>query len=304
MIFELTVLGNGSATPTYFRHPSAHVLNVHDHLFLIDCGEGTQIQFYRHRVKFHRINHIFITHLHGDHFLGLVGLLSTLHLQGRTVGLNIFGPADLIRIIDIQLELSDTILRYPVQFYPVDPHNSKKLLVTDQVEVTSIPLNHRVPCTGFLFKESSRERNLISSKIKEYKIPYASFDSLKKGDDFHSPDSTIIPNALLTLDPPKQRSYAYCSDTCYDESIIPLIKGVDILYHESTFLDELRERAKETYHSTAKQAGVIASKANVKKLIIGHFSARYKSLDPFLEEARLTFNNVYIAMEGEKYQTD
>jgi ribonuclease Z len=304
MIFEVSILGSSSATPIYQRHPTAQVVNIHERFFLVDCGEGTLIQMNRYKIKFHRINHIFISHLHGDHYLGLLGLISTMHLQGRTIGLHIYGHAPLKEIIDIQLKYSETFLRFPLHFHFVDPDKEVVLYDDETLEVKSIKLNHRIPCTGFLFSEKPGLRKLIKEKLKEYEIPLNAYQELKMGKDLVLSSGKIIPNSELTTPPRHNRSYAFCSDTCYDERLIPVLKNVDLLYHEATFLSDKTERAKETFHSTAAQAGVIAKKANVKRLIIGHFSARYKNLYPLLEEARDVFKDTTLAIEGDSFKIE
>ena len=301
MIFEVGILGSSSATPIYQRHPTAQVINFHERFFLVDCGEGTLIQMNRYKIKFHRINHIFISHLHGDHYLGLLGLISTMHLQGRASTLHIYGPRDLKEIIDIQLKYSETILRYPVEFHEVDSRNSTILFEDDDVRVETIILSHRIPCTGFLFSEKPRQRKLKKDKLSLYKIPVTAYNDLKAGHDFVAEDGKIIPNSSLTTDPRKPRKYAFCSDTIFDERLVGIVKGVDLLYHEATFLSDKADRARETFHSTAEQAGLIAKKAGVKRLIIGHFSARYKNLYPLLEEAKAVFPETTLALEGDRF---
>ncbi len=301
MIFEVGILGSSSATPIYQRHPTAQVINFHERFFLVDCGEGTLIQMNRYKIKFHRINHIFISHLHGDHYLGLLGLISTMHLQGRVSTLHIYGPRDLQEIIDIQLKYSETLLRYPVEFHAVDPGNSTVLFEDDDIRVETIILSHRIPCTGFLFSEKPRQRKLKKDKLSLYKIPVTAYNDLKAGHDFVDEEGKIIPNSTLTTDPRKPRRYAFCSDTIFDERLVGIVKGVDLLYHEATFLSDKADRAKETFHSTAEQAGLIAKKAGVKRLIIGHFSARYKNLYPLLEEAKAVFPETTLALEGDRF---
>jgi len=301
MTFEITILGSSSATPIYQRHPTAQVLNIHERFFLVDCGEGTLIQMNRFRIKFHRINHIFISHLHGDHYLGLMGLLSTMHLQGRTVPLHLYAPNDLQEIIDIQLKYSQTILRYELVFHAVNPSSSKLIYEDDDLEVRTIILNHRIPCTGFLFSEKQKLRKLLKEKLQENNVPVSFYHDLKTGKDFVDENGKVIPNAELTSDPRVSRSYAFCSDTLYSEQIIPQIKEIDLLYHEATFMDDKLERAAETFHTTAAQAATIATKAKVKRLIIGHFSARYKNLYPLLEEAKAVFENTTLALEGDRF---
>ncbi len=301
MIFEITILGSSSATPIYQRHPTAQVLNIHERFFLVDCGEGTLIQMNRFRIKFHRINHIFISHLHGDHYLGLMGLLSTMHLQGRTIPLHVFGPPELQEIIDIQLRYSQTTLRFELILHPVSATVSKVIYEDDDIEVRTLILNHRIPCTGFIFSEKQKKRKLIKEKIQELNVPVTAYNALKNGDDYIDEKGKVFPNAELTSDPRHPRTYAFCSDTLYNEKIIPQITGIDLLYHEATFMNDKAERAIETFHTTASQAGAIATKANVKRLIIGHFSARYKNLYPLLEEAKEIFENTTLALEGDRF---
>ena len=304
MIFEVSILGSSSATPIYQRHPTAQVLNIHERLFLVDCGEGTLIQMIRYKIKFHRINHIFISHLHGDHYLGLVGLLSTMHLQGRITDLHIYCHHPLKEIVEIQLKYSETQLRYPIHFHFLEPLKSSVIYSDENLEVRTIILNHRIPCSGFLFSEKPGFRKLIKEKLIQYQIPVDVYQQLKNGKDFITQDKTIIPNKELTTDPRIPRVYAFCSDTSYYENIIPFVKNVNLLYHEATFLSDKAVRADETFHSTAAQAAMIAKKAQVNRLIIGHFSARYKNLYPLLEEAREIFTDTTLAIEGDTFKIE
>ena len=304
MIFEISILGSSSATPIYQRHPTAQIINIHERLFLVDCGEGTLIQMNRYRVKFHRINHIFISHLHGDHYLGLVGLLSTMHLQGRTTSLTIYCHEPLKEIVEMQLKYSETELRYKLHFHFLDTEKGTLIYSDESIEVRTIILNHRIPCTGFIFSEKEGPRKLIKEKLIQYQIPVDFYQQLKNGDDFCNSEGGVIPNFELTTAPRTIRKYAFCSDTCYDEKIIPDIQNIDLLYHEATFLSDKMARAKETFHSTAAQAALIAKKANAKRLIIGHFSARYKNLYPLLEEAREVFNETTLAIEGDSFNIE
>lgn len=304
MTFEVTILGSSSATPIYTRHPTAQVLNIRERFFLIDCGEATQSQLVRYRIRFSRISHIFISHLHGDHYLGLMGLLSTMNLQGRTNELHVYGQQDLMDIIELQLRLSQTHLRYNLVFHAVRQYAGSVILEDEDVVVKTILLNHRIPCTGFLFSERSKPRKLIVNKLQQYNIPFAWYSKLKEGCDYEDDFGKIIKNDELTLSSRQPRSYAFCSDTIYDESIVEDIKGVDMLYHESTFMHDMLERAQQTYHTTSLQAALIAKKAEVKKLLIGHFSARYKTLQPLLLEARSVFKNTELAVEGSVFKVD
>lgn len=262
------------------------------------------MQLNRYKIKPQRIHHIFITHLHGDHYFGLMGLISSMHLQGRSEELHLYCPKELKEIIDIQLKYSDTRLRYQLVYHFLNASAPEIIYEDDDISVETIILNHRIPCTGFLFREKEFKRKLLRDKLELYNVPRQSFNAIKAGEDYIDEKGIIIPNEALTAAPRHPRSYAYCSDTIYEEKIIPQIKDIDLLYHESTFLDDKLERAKETYHTTARQAGIIAKKAGVKRLIIGHFSSRYKDLYPLLEEAKQEFENTTLALEGDKFVID
>jgi len=296
--FELTILGCSSATPTSTRNPTAQLLQVAGRFFLIDCGEATQIQLRKYKIKFQRIDHIFISHLHGDHYLGLMGLLSSMHLLGRTKDLWIYCPAGLDEIIQVQLKHSATVLNYPIHFRFHDAGKQELLFEDEKVSVQTILLNHRIPCCGFLFREKKKPRSLNREALELHKVPISALHGIKNGDDFISEDGTRIPNAVLAHAEIPAYSYAYCSDTCYDDSVIRQVTGVDLLYHESTFTEEMKKRAKETYHSTAQEAATVALKADVKKLLLGHYSARYTDLSPLLREAQAVFPNSELAHEG------
>ena len=304
MNFEVTILGSSSATPIHQGHPTAQVLNIRERFFLIDCGEGTQGQFLKYKFKLNKLSHIFISHLHGDHYLGLVGLLSTLHLQGRTTEIHIYGQPELMDVIELQLRLSQTRLRYQLIFHPVQHYAPSIIYEDDDMLIKSIILNHRIPCTGYHFSEKPKPRKLIIAKLQQHNIPFSFYGRLKDGFDYEDDEGKIIPNAELTISSTAPRSYAFCSDTCYDESIIDEIKGVNLLYHEATFMNDLAERAKTTFHSTSLQAATIAKKAGVDKLIVGHFSARYRDLKPLLDEARTVFKNTELAIEGHKFSVE
>lgn len=300
MKFEVTILGSNSATPVLNRNPSGQLLNCNDKYYLIDCGEGTQLQMLRFNLKAARIDHIFITHLHGDHYFGLIGLLSTLHLNGRIKPMHIFGPEGLQEILELQFKYSDTRLRYPIEFHVCNANQSEQIFENSDLIVKTIILNHRIACTGFLFKQTPRPRKLMKEKIED--VPTAYFTALKKGKDVELPDGKIIRSADYTTPAEASRCYAYCSDTLMDERYFETIKNCDTLYHEATFLHELVDRAKETHHTTALQAGQIANDNHVKKLLIGHFSSRYKTLQPLLDEARSMFQNTYLVTEGRTFQ--
>jgi ribonuclease Z len=304
MHFEITILGNGSATPTFQRHPSAQVLRVDDRVYLIDCGEGTQMQMGRYKVKSHRIMHIFISHLHGDHYLGLMGLLSSMHLQGRTTELHIYAHRELQSIIEYQMEVSHTRLRYPLVFHWHENIKGHSLFEDDHITVEPIPLEHRIPCVGFLFREKPRPVKLKPGVVEKYRIPYEAIESIKSGSDFTDSQGNVIASIDLTMPPSRQRSYAYCSDTLYNKAIEQKVRKVDVLYHETTFMHDLLERANETFHTTSLQAGMLANNAEIGKLLIGHFSARYSSATPLLEEARMHFPNAEVAEEGMTYAVE
>lgn len=299
MSFNVTILGSNSAVPAHKRYPTAQILQHKQNRFLIDCGEGTQFQMIKYHIKRSGLNNIFISHLHGDHYLGLVGLISTLMLNGRTEDLHIYAPAYLEEILDVNLKSNrDKVWTFNIVFHALTFDKSYKIFENNDLEVFTIPLDHKIDCNGFLFKEKLGDRKIIAEKIKEYNIPYAEINLIKKGADFKTKEGTIILNKDLTLNPDKPKSYAYCSDTKYNESVIPIIKGADLLYHESTFMHDLVEIASERYHSTSIEAATIASKAQVEKLAIGHFSARYRDLTPMLEEAQTVFSNTALAIEG------
>jgi ribonuclease Z len=301
MSFKVTILGCGSATPTAQRNPTAQVVELLGRFFLIDCAEGTQIQLRRNKINFQHIDHIFISHLHGDHFFGLIGFISSMHLWGRTKPLNIYANEKLKEIIDLQLTHSDSHLRYEIIWHNLS-YNGKHLLYADKtVEVYSFPLNHRIPTCGFLIQEKQKERNLIRAKVVEYDIPLDQITAIKQGSDLLQEDGTSIPNGEITTAPPSTRDYAYCSDTIYDENVVQYIKDATLLYHEATFMHNLIDRAKETYHSTTIQAATIAKLANVGQLVIGHYSARYADTLPLLEEARTVFANTQMAMDGREF---
>jgi ribonuclease Z len=298
MRFEVTILGSSSATPIYSRNPSSQALNINDRLYLIDCGEGTQQQMLKFDIKASRIDHIFISHLHGDHYLGLVGLLSSMHLNGRIKPLKIYCPPQLKEIVDLQLVCSETRLQYEIEYRFTDHEKAEVILDNQDITVESIPLEHGMACTGFLFREKKRLRKLIKETIDEVNIPIEYYSALKKGADYVAPDGTVYKNETLTFDSDRPKTYVYCSDTLYNEMYFKQISNATILYHEATFLNNMLERANETHHTTALQAGEIALKTNAKKLLIGHFSARYKTLNELLDEARSVFPATELAVEG------
>ena len=299
---KLTILGCYSATPRTNTNPTSQVLDIKNHVFLIDCGEGTQVELRRHKIKFNRIKHIFISHLHGDHFFGLVGLISTFRLLTREADLHIHGPKGIKEIITLQMKLADSWTNYKLIFHELTSKESKLIFEDDKVEVHTVPLNHRVYTNGFLFKEKSNERKLNITAAENENIDVSYYRKLKQGFDVVNEDGKLIKNETVTSDGKKAMSYAFCSDTMYDESIVPIIKDVDVLYHESTFLEKNEKLAAPTKHSTAKQAATIAKKANAKTLILGHYSTRYDDLNEFIEEASPIFNNVELAKDGKVFE--
>ena len=300
MKFEITILGSGGAIPTIHKRSTSQFLNIQDRFFLLDCGEGTQIQLRKYHCKYAKINHIFISHLHGDHYLGLLGLLSTLNLLGRTSPIKLYAPAELKEIIDLHFKISGKSFRFNIELFELN-FNEKTLLFEDSVvKVYSFPVDHSVPCCGFLFEEIKKERNIIKKKIENQQIPFHILRKLKNGEDFKYND-ILLKSDEYTIDSPDPRSYAYCADTAYSEKIIPHIKHVDLLYHEATFLEGMKDRAIKTQHSTAKDAATIAMKGEVKKLIIGHFSARYNELSHFEEEAKAVFSNTIAVSDGDTF---
>ncbi|SFB81979.1 ribonuclease Z [Parapedobacter composti] len=301
MRFEVLILGSSSATPIYGRHPTAQLINANEQLYLVDCGEGTQLQLAKYGIKGNRIKHIFISHLHGDHYLGLIGLISSMHLVGRKDELFLYGPPALKEIIDLHFVHSQTVLRYPLRFRATQDQEEEVILETDMLRVSSFPLDHRIPCTGFRFDEKQRLPSIDKEKAAALGIPGAYLPLIKRGHDYSAPDGTVYRWQDLTIGPPAPRSYAYCSDTVRTDRYLPHIQHVDLLYHEATFLHDMVERALDTYHTTALQAGQVAELVGAKKLLIGHYSARYKDLKPLLDESRTVFDATQLALEGNWY---
>lgn len=302
MTFTVRILGSSGALPAYDRHPTAQIIDINDRPFLVDCGEGTQMRLMEQDVRKGRIEHIFISHAHGDHYFGLPGLLSTYQLLSRTKPLHIYGPAVLEELIMIHLNPYKDQWSYKLEFHVVDPEESYIIYEDKEVEVHSIPLKHRIECTGFLFREKARSLNIISEKIAEYGLGFEDIKHVKAGNDFIAEDGRVVLNSEFTLPPHVPRSYAFCSDTAYHEPILPLIHQVDLLYHEATFMEESAERATLTGHSTASEAARIALQAAAGKLILGHFSAKYANLGGLLKEAKEVFAESYLAKEGEVFE--
>jgi ribonuclease Z len=299
---KLTILGCYSATPRTNTNPTSQVLNINNHVFLIDCGEGTQVELRRHKVKFSRIKHIFISHLHGDHYFGLVGLISTFRLLTREADLHIYGPKGIKEVITLQMKLSNSWTNYKLLFHELTSKESQLIYENNKVEVHTIPLDHRIYTNGFLFKEKEGDRKLKIGEVEDAKIEVAYYNKLKQGFDVTNKEGKLIKNNTVTKPPNKPKSYAFCSDTAYNEAIIPIIKEVDVLYHESTFLEKNADLAPKTKHCTAKQAASIAKQANVGKLILGHYSTRYDDISFFKKEAEEIFNKVELARDGKAFE--
>ncbi|WP_117884425.1 ribonuclease Z [Aureibaculum luteum] len=305
MSISLTILGCHSATPRTFAHPTSQYLEINNRRFLIDCGEGTQVQLRKYKIKFSTIGHIFISHLHGDHFFGLIGLISTFGLLNRKNDLHIYAPTGLKEIIMLQLKTSNSWPQFDIIFHELNSPNKELIFEDDKMEVFTIPLEHRVYTNGFLFKEKVGERKLNMNAIKKYsEIEICDYQNLKDGKDFVKANGHVITNEQLTFNPNKPLSYAFCSDTVYKPEITSIIKNVDLLYHESTFLKDRQETAVRTKHSTAEEAAKIAEEARVGQLILGHYSSRYEDLNLFKEEAETVFDNVTLAKEGKTIKID
>jgi ribonuclease Z len=299
---NLTILGCYAATPRTFTNPTSQVLEIRNRLFLIDCGEGTQVQLRKNKIKFSKINHIFISHLHGDHFYGLVGLVSTFMLLNRTQDLHIYGPKGIKEVITLQLRLSNSWTNYKLFFHELESAESEVIFEDEKVMVKTIPLKHRVYTNGFLFQEKIGDRKLNLDAVQNYEIDRCYYQNIKNGKDIELEDGRVIENEKLTFDPIPPMSYAFCSDTVYDESIIPIINEVDVLYHESTFLQSEEVLAGKTMHCTAKEAATIALKANVGQLVLGHYSTRYESIERFREEAETIFPEVLLGDDGKTFE--
>jgi len=296
--FEVNILGCGSALPTTRHFSSSQVVNIREKLFMVDCGEGAQLQLRRSKLKFSRLNHIFISHLHGDHCFGLMGLISTFGLLGRTATLHIYAHPELERLLAPQLEFFCKGMTYEVAFHSIDPSKVEVIYDDRSVSVSTLPLRHRIPTCGFLFQEKQTPNHIIRDMVDFYQIPVFELNRIKNGEDYVCPDGTIVPNHRLTRPSDPPRSYAYCSDTICLKSIVPQIKGVDLLFHEGTFAQCDAARAKETFHTTAMQAAEIAREAEAKQLVIGHFSARYEDESILLKEAQTIYPNTLLAKEN------
>jgi len=299
---KLTILGCYAATPRTFTNPTSQLLEIKNRLFLIDCGEGTQVQLRKNKIRFSKINHVFISHLHGDHFFGLIGLISTFTLLNRVTDLHIYGPKGIKEICLLQLRLSNSWTNYGLFFHELESNESEVIFEDEKVLVKTIPLKHRIYTNGFLFQEKVGKRKLNLDAVQNYEIDSCYYQNIKNGKDIILDDGRVIENEKLTFDPLPAKNYAFCSDTVYNESVLPIIANADVLYHESTFLQSEEHLAERTLHSTAQDAARIAFKANVKQLILGHYSTRYDTIALFKEEALQVFPNVLLADDGVSFE--
>jgi ribonuclease Z len=296
----VTILGNNSALPAFDRHPTSQVVTLDDQLFLVDCGESTQIQLARYRIRWGRINHIFISHLHGDHYFGLPGFLNSMSLLNRENDLYLYAPAELKPILDLQFAAAQTKLSYPLHFHALT--GAEELVKNDRFRVSCFPTKHRIPCFGFRFEQVKPPRKLNPERAVQYGIPAAFYDRLKWGENYTTKTGEVIENDWVTDPGVKPKSYAFCADTIFDPSLIPQVQGVDLLYHETTYLKDLEERAALRFHSTTHQAATIAQESGASRLLIGHFSSKYEKLEQFEQEAREVFPNTSLALEGVTYK--
>ncbi|MBK7288852.1 MAG: ribonuclease Z [Chitinophagaceae bacterium] len=295
-MFAVTILGNNSAVPAFNRHPTSQVVTLDGNNYLVDCGEGTQIQLINYKIRRSKISHIFISHLHGDHYFGLIGLLNSFGLLSHQQELHVFGPSPLKEIIELQLKVADTKLCYDLHIHHIT--EAATLVDNEKLRVKCFRTNHRIECYGFSFEQKKQPRKLNLEKAKEFEIPSNFYDRLKNGEDYTTNDGSLIKNESVTEIADSGKKYVFCADTKYDESLLPHIQDADMIYHETTYLDNLRERAIERFHSTTKQAAALALKGGVKKLLIGHFSSKYDTLEEFEAEAREVFPNTELALEG------
>jgi len=298
-MLSVTILGNNSAVPAFNRHPTSQVVTQDGTNYLVDCGEGTQIQMIKYKIRRGKISHIFISHLHGDHYFGLVGLLNTFNLLSHQQELHVYGPAPLQQIIEMQLKVADTAMCYPLHFHTIT--KNEVLVDNDKIKISCFRTNHRIECYGFHFQEKDSKRRLLIDKVRKMEIPVSFYGSLQEGKDYITPKGQVIYNDEVTSDPERGKRYAFCADTKYDESLIEHIYGCDMIYHETTYLDNMRDKANDRFHSTTKQAAELARKAMVNKLLIGHFSSKYATLEQFLSEAKEVFANTELAIEGNTY---
>lgn len=297
---KVTILGNNSALPAFGRNPTSQVVSVFGEYIMLDCGEGTQLQMQRHAVKWRKLTHIFISHMHGDHYFGLAGLINSMSLLGRVAPVYLYAPAPIMPMLQEVLDLADTELSYPLHFTPL-PEGAALLADTDKFTVSCFPVEHRIPCHGFVIESKTRGRKILPAKCNEYEIPRYYYEQLKQGKDYERKDGTIIKNEEVTTEGPHPKKYAFCADTLYTDSFLEYIKDADTIYHESTYLHADAEKAAARYHSTPIQAAEIAKKANAKQLLLGHYSSKYRDLFVFREEARTVFDNTLVTIEGNSY---
>ena len=298
-MLSVTILGNNSAVPAFNRHPTSQVVSHDGTNYLVDCGEGTQIQMIKYKIRRGKITHIFISHLHGDHYFGLVGLINTFSLLSHKQEMHIYAPAPLQQIIEMQLNVANNLLSYSLHFHTLSEPGV--LVDNEKIRISCFLTAHRIECYGFVFEEKEGKRKLLIDKVRKLEIPISFYSSLQAGLDYITPKGKRIPNTDVTAAPEKGKKYAFCADTKYDESIIPHIYCADMIYHETTYLDNMRDKAEERFHSTTKQAALIARKAMVKKLLIGHFSSKYATLEQFVQEAKEVFPETELALEGVTY---
>lgn len=296
----VTILGNNSAVPAFNRHPTAQIITLRNELFLVDCGEGTQMQINKYKIRKSRINRIFISHLHGDHYFGLIGLLTSMNLLGRTQDMYIYAPSLLQSLLALHCKMSNSEFLFKIHFHSLT--QAEKIVDDEHIEVSCFPTKHSIECWGFLFKEKKFKRRIDIAKAAMYNIPLNTYKHLQQGKDYIKEDGTIIANNLVTIPGNKPYSYAFCADTLYDEDLLPYIANTDVLYHETTYLDEMVNQAAMRFHSTTKQAAFIAQQAKAKYLLIGHFSSKYEKIDAFLHEAQTVFPNTSLALEGVTYR--
>ncbi len=300
-MFAVTILGNNSAIPTPDRHPTAQVISYNDQLMLVDCGEGTQMQLTKYKVRRSKIRHILISHLHGDHYFGLIGLINSMSLLGRTEPLSLYAPPELEEILRLQLLCAATTLKFNLSFHALLPDKTGVLFREKDMEVSYFPTKHRIPCYGFSFSAQRRKRRVIPEQARAYDIPAAYYSRLQEGADYEQKNGKTVKNDWVTLPPPPGKRYVYCADSIYDEDLLPHVAEADLVYHEATYLHALVQRAQDRFHSTAVQAATLAQKAAAKRLLIGHFSSKYTELQPFLDESIPVFPHTELALEGTTY---
>ncbi|NCX96548.1 MAG: ribonuclease Z [Chitinophagia bacterium] len=299
---KITILGNNSALPAYGRHPTSQIVSLPGEDIMIDCGESTQVQMQRYGIRWRNLNHIFISHLHGDHYFGLPGLITTMSLQGRTAGLNLYAPARLMEIIHLMLDVANTELSFPLHFEPLPAGEAKMLQDAPAYTLSCFPVSHRIACHGLVITHKTKGRRILPEMCMRYNIPVEHYEKLRMGQPYIMPNGVFIDNNLLTADAPAPKKYAYCADTLYLPDIVPYIQNANAIYHEATYMEADKDKAILRYHSTAAQAAAIAKQAGVNKLLIGHFSSRYKDLEPLLQEAKEVFEATVIAEEGGVYE--